>query len=402
MNESLEAIKTPAKEGVKVITVRRMDAPAQMAKPELQPNGWLRCEAVITKAGIFKYRNPDGTERRELRLPDEVFGADSMKSFHLVPVTDDHPECGWLDAQTASSYSKGAADMPVRDGDKMRAKLLITDAALVAKIMNREKAQVSNGYFADLEMRSGVYEGESFDAIQRNIRGNHVAIVDEARAGPDARIKLDSADGVMVQSLLPAQTVPGEIMEEKTLKIDGVDVKLPAQAAQLVERQLAKQDEEIEKLTAENGKLAGRADGLAAENKKLGDALKAARDPKALSAAINARVDLISKARPVLGEEAKLDGLSDRDVKAAVVAKLCPGAKLDGKSEDYVAARFDAAMESASGDALAAARAATETGAVEEERPVKLDAREEFMKNSQNAWRSHLTAHKTEKGKIRQ
>jgi hypothetical protein len=388
----------------KTISVRRFDAPEQMAKPELQPNGWLRCEGVLTKSGIFKYRNPDGTERRELRLPDEVFNPDSMKSFHLVPVTDDHPEVGWLDASTASQFSKGAADMPVRDGDKMRAKLLITDAVLVAKIMNREKAQISNGYFADLEMRSGEFEGETFDAIQRNIRGNHVAIVDEARAGPDARIKLDSLDAVMVPFLQVARPAPTEVktVDEMTLKIDGVDFKMPAQAAQAVTRQLAIKDSKIEELTAENGKLAGKYDALASDAKKAGEALKAARDPKAIAALVNARVDLVEKARTVLGDEFKPDAMTDREIKAAVVSKLSPGAKLDGKSDDYVNARFDAAMESSETSGLDAVRQVINAPEVEAPNAPKLDALETFKKASQDAWKSHLTAHKTDKGKIRQ
>src|SRR5216683_2672916 len=197
--------------------VRRFDAPEPMAKPE----------------------------RLELRLPAQVFDKASMSTFHLVPVTDDHPECGWLDATNTQTYQRGSVDMPKQDGDKMRAKLLITDAALAAKILNREKTQVSNGYFADLELRSGEYEGESFDAVQTNIRGNHVAIVDEARAGPDARIKLDGADAVMVGISRPGAKPDGvKKMAVQKIRIDKIDFEdVPVAAAQAMEARFKKLEE---------------------------------------------------------------------------------------------------------------------------------------------------------------
>ena len=43
-----------------------------------------------------------------------------------------------------------------------------------------------------------VYNGEPFDFRQTNIRYNHLAIVDEARAGPEARIVLDGEDAVLI------------------------------------------------------------------------------------------------------------------------------------------------------------------------------------------------------------
>lgn len=351
MSDKPKLVFRADQDSVKVVAgVRRIDLGVEpMGKPEMQENGWLRCEAVLTRTGVFKYRNADGTERRELRLPQHVFDADSMKSFHLVPVTDDHPDCGWLDAQNTKSYSCGTADMPVKDGDKMRAKLLLTDQGLIAKVMNREKVQVSNGYFADLEMRSGEYEGEAFDAVQTNIRGNHVAIVDEARAGPEARIKMDANDAAMVQIEQGAKPEPSGAFPVLKYKIDGVDYEVSDQAAQALDRKFKKLDEKIaerdakvEELTAENGKLAGRADATAADLKKHQDALKAATDPKRLAAYVNARVDLVAKARASLGDDFKADGLTDREVRAAVVAKLSPDMKLDGRSDDYVAAAFDA------------------------------------------------------------
>jgi hypothetical protein len=383
--------------------VRRIDLAVEpMGKPELMENGWLRCEAVLTKTGVFKYQNGDGTERRELRLPQHVFDSDSMKSFHLVPVTDDHPDVGWLDAQNAKNYACGSADMPVKDGDRMRAKLLITDAALVSKIMNRDKAQVSNGYFADLEFRSGEYDGEPFDAVQTNIRGNHVAVVDEARAGPEARIKLDSLgerDGFMVRVVQGARPEPFQETQMPKLKIDGVEFEAPEQTIQAFEKKLRKLDEKasekdskVEELTALLGKAEGERDAVKSQVVKLDSALRAARDPKALAAYVNARVDLVAKARGVLGDDFKADGLTDREVKAAVVAKLQPTLKLDGKGDEYVTACFDALSVKSDTENPALARVREEIYADDRDDSVVLDARDKFIQESQNLWKKPLPA----------
>jgi hypothetical protein len=38
------------------------------------------------------YRNPDGSDRRELRLPEEVFKADSLETLRDATVIEGHPD----------------------------------------------------------------------------------------------------------------------------------------------------------------------------------------------------------------------------------------------------------------------------------------------------------------------
>lgn len=411
----------PRKDSKILTRVMRSDR-GEMTGPKVEANGWLRCEATLTRAGIFKYENPDGSVRRELRLPEEIFKKDSMGSFHLVPVTDDHPEPGWLDGQNAKNYACGSVEHPTRHGDQMRAAMLITDAALVAKVLNREKCQVSNGYFADLEMRSGEFHGEKFDAIQRNIVGNHVAIVDEARAGPEARIKLDSAGTPVVRSLQAGtEAKTGPTTEEnmpnqtKRVRIDKVDYEdVPLPAAQAFEKKAAELDEKIEKLKLDRDGLqaqydaqSGKLDAAQADLRKAQEAAKAARDPKALDALVSARVDLVTKARAVLGDDFKADGMSDREIKVMVVEKASAGFKADGKSDDYVNARFDAAMEASESEGgLAAVRKAINDNVEPTDRRMTLDSEDlfslrtdalsspDFRKWSQNRWQEPLSASK--------
>ena len=53
--------------------------------------GYLRGEAVVSRAGVFKYRNVDGSVRGELRHPDNIFKIDSLETLKMIPITNDHP-----------------------------------------------------------------------------------------------------------------------------------------------------------------------------------------------------------------------------------------------------------------------------------------------------------------------
>lgn len=69
------------------------------------------------------------------------------------------------------------------------------------------------------------------------------------------------------------------------------------------------------------------------------------QDGERMDAIVRERVALATTAQRVLGEEVRVDGMSAREIRAAVLAKLEPQTRLDGRSDEYVAARFDAAVE---------------------------------------------------------
>lgn len=48
--------------------------------------GYLVDHPIVTSVGIFVYHNPDGSERRELRLPEEVFAEKSLASYKGKPI----------------------------------------------------------------------------------------------------------------------------------------------------------------------------------------------------------------------------------------------------------------------------------------------------------------------------
>lgn len=159
----------------------------------LNAQGFLILDGHASRVGVQKYRLADGSVRRELRLPEDVQAQKSLDGFEGIVVTDDHPS-EMVTARNARRYQAGFVQGPgVADGDLVKIGIVITDAALIDKVQKQNKRQLSVGYNVDLEMTAGVHPvyGE-YDAIQRNIRPNHQAVVDEGRAGPRASLHLDA------------------------------------------------------------------------------------------------------------------------------------------------------------------------------------------------------------------
>jgi hypothetical protein len=405
--------------------VRRYDRSELRSKPETTAQGYLRADAALTRTGVFDYRRPDGSIRRELRLPEDVFHADSMKSYSLAPLTNDHPP-EMLTPENTKKFQVGTLGSEARrDGALVAGQVLFTDATAIDDV-KAGKVELSCGYDCDLDEKPGVHNGERYDAIQRNIVINHVALVARGRAGSTVRVRLDAGDAEQVEPI--STTLPREDHMRK-IRIDGVEYEVSEQVAQAFEKNekarldsIAAKDAEI----AAKAKLVDEHSRSATEAKKLADTEKAradsadsaaktaekarldAVDPKHIDGLVKSRTALLTRATAVLGSEAssKLDSADEKAIRAAIVGKLVPDVKLDGQSDDYARAifdiemkRFDAANPAA--DKLARASAGIDdkgnrTDAVE---PRK-DAREEFIKDSEQAYRRPL-AHTTEKERAR-
>lgn len=313
-------------------------------RPPVRTATGVRADAHISRTGVFVYRNPDGSERRELRPRSEVASPESLASFAMVPVTDDHPPTR-VDTVNAPTYARGSSGETIRmDGDKVAATIVVFDSALIAKL-DGGKVEVSCGYECDLDETPGVTEaGERYDAIQRNIRGNHIAIVDRGRAGPDVRVRMDAAVNVSA-----AERGEGYPMEE-----------LQKQLAAALEK-AANEKARADRLEGERDAATKRADTAEAERdseRKRADTADKQRTDAAsgFDAKVNARVELIASAGKVLrGDD--LSKLTDRQIKVAFVEKV-DGEKIDAaKSDDYVDAYFASAMKRADATAESFKRA---------------------------------------------
>jgi hypothetical protein len=364
-------------------TVQRWDAldPARwMTTPfKKTGEGFLSGRAIVTSVGVFTYRNRDGTVSRELRLPEEVFAEDSLNSMKLKPLVNGHP-AEEVTADNAKAYQVGSLGnnpsnwvdnyavlnpeevrdsrgLSSTDGFHVAIDLTINDAGSIADVEAGKQA-LSMGYKCDLEpaLPGSTWCGMAYDGIQRKIRYNHCAIVDRARAGDAARIRMDSADAVQIYQPGEAPVPNQEVgkMGTKKINLDGVDYegeekliefyqtqKKRADAAeQTLETARADHAKALSQLTAERDALKDRTDKAEKEAK---EAKALAADPKRIDEAVKVKVALYDAADRA-GVEVK-DGMTEMDIKKAVVTAVAPSAKLDGKDEVYVQARFDAAVE---------------------------------------------------------
>ncbi len=202
--------------------VRRIDS-GELAAPERLANGMLRVSGRISRVGIQTYENPDGTARRELREPETVFDVASIASFRQVPVTSSHPPV-LLDSKNARNFSVGSVGEDIkRDGDWLTANLMIIDADAIKRIESGEN-QLSCGYEATILDTPGTHPlYGAYDAIQRDVRGNHIATVFAARAGSEARLRLDAAGNCVIAST--STTTHQETRHMTTsLRIDGLNI----------------------------------------------------------------------------------------------------------------------------------------------------------------------------------
>lgn len=304
---------------------------AQACRVTKTEEGYLTGRAKIARVGIQAYRIGDRSWN-DYRPASEVFAKDAVASFQNKPVTFGHPR-EMVDASNAKELAIGfISDSVEIDGNWIVAPITITDAEAIAKIEKRagkgKPIELSAGYWVNREDAPGVFDGIKYQQVQRNIRANHVAIVDAGRAGAEASLTLDAAQEVPIST--SAADPVSDASEEnilKTIVLDGVSYDVPPEVA----RHMEKSDEARDAVQA-------KFDAISDELEKL----RADTTEEKLRQRIAARVELERKAAAVT--DAALNTMSDMQIKRHVAEKL--GApSLEGKSDAYIEARFDLAIE---------------------------------------------------------
>ena len=177
----------------KLRRVRRLDS-VRLDKNDstyFTNEGYLVDHPILTSCGIFEYTNPDGSIRRELRLPKYVFDENSLKTYRGKPIIITH-DAGVVDKNNVDKEQIGTIlSDGYEDGEDVRAEIIIHDTDSMQKCGLKE---LSLGYNLDLIEEPGVWNGQPYDAIQTNIVINHLALVTSARAGEQARLNIDGSD----------------------------------------------------------------------------------------------------------------------------------------------------------------------------------------------------------------
>ncbi len=404
----------------KLKRVRRLDSIKldQNDKTYFTNEGYLIDHPILTSCGIFEYTNPDGSIRRELRLPEHVFAEESLKTYKGKPIIITH-EAGVVNKGNVDREQIGTILTDgYQDGDDVRAEIIIHDTDAMKECGLKE---LSLGYNLDLVEEPGTWNGEPYDAIQTNIAINHLALVASARAGEQARLNIDGSEEpelkggkVMKQTPNTSRADGGEalspeemeqaIAEYKARKAkeagagdppasDGEGAteekpaaeeaepaaeesgKSPEEIAKMVKDRrdrrdnnpedvegckgvMAQQDEDIDMLLACLEKMLAeeKTDGSGEEPPAAKEEPPAAAADNSdgsgdKSGSLNAdSADEIFRQRLSIcrvGDKLRMDGLENKSImdgKKAIIKKVLPDMRLDGKSTAYIDAMYDLAV----------------------------------------------------------
>jgi len=350
---------------------------------EYTREGYLRVPAKIARTGIQEYSAGElGLADREpgdivkiMRPADEVLTQRSLQSFAKKPITLNHP-VELLDASNATKFLKGMTGDEVVAVDTFAETFLnIIDNDTIRAVENG-KVEVSNGYTVDaIDMTSGITSnGEVFDGTMRGILGNHVAIVDRGRAGPDCRIA-DHNNG------------KGDNMADNVkVVIDGEKFTMSENAAKSVEK-LQSQLSDVKK-----DEVVGLQKEIDQLKAKLDDAKAKILTDEQVGALVEGRLNVIDKARSLI-PNIDCGGKNDNAIRREVVGAKCQSVNLDDCSKEYIDARFDILVEDNKNGKTEIGtiddsfkKLATHIVSDEFEKTADQVARDKMIEDSKNAW----------------
>lgn len=284
---------------------------------------------------------------RVYRPAESVFSKDSLKSAVHVPVTIDHPPV-MVDSENYNEYAVGEVSTDVmRDGEMVAFSIMVKDKRGLDAV-DGGKVQLSAGYTAEMTR----VEHKDYDYVMGPPSYNHIALVDKARAGNEARIGDNAAKPWGAAPLNKTEEKEPKMADMKTVVVGDKAVQVAAadadiianlvkdHAAELEDKdtkiaelkievadtaKLVKTDEQIAELIADGVK---EITAVTAKAAKLVDGYVA--DGKS---AMEIRKEVITK---VYGDEAIADLKTDAEIKAAfAVARVADKADpvLDARKE---------------------------------------------------------------------
>ena len=155
---------------------------------------WLIEDNPISKEGVFPYLGRQISPQLEpdkiymvYRPKEELTNPETLESFNAVPFIDEHEMLGEGFTRYDDRPAGGVLYNVKADDGVLKGDFKIYSENLKDEIANGKK-ELSLGYLCDYELSRGVWNGQRYDAIQKNIRGNHIALVNKGRMGADVRV----------------------------------------------------------------------------------------------------------------------------------------------------------------------------------------------------------------------
>jgi transcriptional regulator with XRE-family HTH domain len=179
--------------------VQRYDRAGPLMSPTLRADGSLLMTGRAARPGVLIYRNRDGTTRRELVLAEDLHRPAALGTLGRAPVTLEHPVQDGLPVEVTphnvQEFGVGDVDgeVHVEQDGFVTVRLAVRRHDAIDAI-NAGKHELSPGYKVRVEETAGIHPQHGpFDAIQRDRRYNHLAVVDRARGGASVRLRTDGA-----------------------------------------------------------------------------------------------------------------------------------------------------------------------------------------------------------------
>lgn len=297
--------------------------------------GFLRVPGHVSRTGIQEYLGSElgfNHDRimRVYRPPSEVFDSESLASFAGSDVTIEHP-AELVNSVNYKSTSAGTVTTAVKDGDFVRCDLIVKDQKAIDAIL-AGKVELSVGYTATYKDKAGVTpNGEPYDLMQTCIRVNHVALVDNARAGPEAKI-FDSSPTTTGATKMAVNIV---LDSGRSIDVaDAANAQLVADAFDRLAKRTKDAEEEREKMEAAKD---AAEEELEEEKKKSSDS--------AIQARVKAIAETATAAKRIAGKSFACDSVDVTTIQRAALAAKFPKRAWADKSAVYVQAAFDAECE---------------------------------------------------------
>lgn len=311
----------------------------KITQREFTDEGFLRVPGKVARTGIQQYLacelGLDGDPNRIInvyRPEEEVFSDDSLASFDGVDITLQHPDT-LVDSNNYSRVSKGVVrgSGTRTDDNFVQCNLLIKAKDTVDAVLSGT-CELSAGYTATYDDTPGTApDGTPYQFKQTNIRINHVAVVDRARAGSNARIFDNKTTGDRAMHQITTDT--GRVLEVADAAV--------ADAFDRLQKRVNDAEATAKSAQASLDASQAKVDDLAG---KLENAVKASSD-EAIKARVEEIAQVQTKARKIAGDSFACDSINATEIMRAALVAAKPKRDFTDKSPEYIQAAFDMAAD---------------------------------------------------------
>lgn len=165
-----------------------------MAK-EIDANGfWFIKHNILSKEGVYPYL---GSNIDSSLVPDKIYYVyrpastleAAVDSWNNPPkgIYSGHEMIGPEFTPSDDRPPQGVVTNVVYEDGALFGDITVYSEALQKEIGDGTK-ELSLGYFCNYVKEAGIFNGQAYDYVQKDMRGNHVAVVPNGRCGSEVRV----------------------------------------------------------------------------------------------------------------------------------------------------------------------------------------------------------------------